>query len=178
MAAGAPQWRALRVECPSRAETRWTDPVPGRIKIDDRLASKVGVPVNGRVTRVFVDLGQHVLAGDPLFSVASADVADLRAQKEKTEVDLQAASAALERVKAMVAAHALPAKEELAAEQAYRQAEVASRLSVTKLASLRVTDRAGENPNEFSDHLAARRRSWSRRISLGIRPSSPTPPLR
>jgi cobalt-zinc-cadmium efflux system membrane fusion protein len=134
----APQWKVLKLGSVEKAESGWSDPVPGRVKIDDRLASRIGVPLAGRVTSILVDLGQKVAAGDPLFAVSSPDIADLRAQKEKAEVDLDAARVVLDRVKAMVAAHALPAKEELAAEQQTKQAEVAVRLAASKLDSLHV----------------------------------------
>jgi multidrug efflux pump subunit AcrA (membrane-fusion protein) len=135
----APQWKVLKVAPVQTAEASWTDPVPGRVKIDDRLACKIGVPLGGRVTSIFVDLGQRVAVGDPLFAVSSPDIAELRAQAEKSEVDLEAAQVVVERVKAMVAAHALPAKEELATEQQLRQAEVAVKLAVNKLDALHVS---------------------------------------
>jgi len=79
--------------------------------------------------------------------VASGDIAELRAAQEKAAVDLDAARATLERVKAMVAGRALPAKEELAALQQLKQAEVASRLAEAKLGSLKVSARGA---NEFT----------------------------
>jgi RND family efflux transporter MFP subunit len=135
----APQWKVLKLGPVQKAEAGWTDPVPGRVKIDDRLASRVGVPLAGRVTAIHVDLGQRVAVGDPLFDVSSPDIADLRAQKEKAEVDFEAARVVLGRVKAMVAGRSLPAKEELSAEQQRKQAELAVRLASSKLESLHVS---------------------------------------
>ena len=60
---------------------------------------------------VFVERGQTVAAGAPLFTVASPNIAELRAEREKAEVDLEVAKANLERVKAVVAAHAAAEKE-------------------------------------------------------------------
>ena len=147
--AGAPHWKVLKLACVEKAGPGWTDPVPGRVKIDDRLASKIGVTLNGRVSKVFVDLGQRVKQGDPLFAVASPDFAELRAQKEKTDVDLQAAQTVMERVKAMVESQALPAKEELLAMQQLKQAEVAQKLAVAKLEAQHMHGGAGESSNEF-----------------------------
>ena len=136
--AGAPQWKVLKVAPAEKAGAGWTDPVPGRVQIDDRLASKVGTPLGGRVLAVLVDLGQRVSKGDPLFSVSSQDIAELRAEKEKADVDLDAARVARDRVHDMVEGHALPAKEELYAEQQRKQADVAARLASEKLDALRV----------------------------------------
>jgi len=147
LAPKAPQWRSVRLDQAVPATAHWTDPVPARVKIDETRAARVDAPLAGRVTRVYVELGEPVHAGQPLFAVASPGLAELRAQREKAEVDFQAAQAALERVKAMVATHALPAKEELAAAQQLRQAEVERRLSGAKLASLKVASRT---ENEFT----------------------------
>jgi cobalt-zinc-cadmium efflux system membrane fusion protein len=136
--AQAPQWGVLKVAPVQKAEGGWTDPVPGRVRIDDRLASRVGAPLGGRVSGIFVDLGQRVVAGDPLFAISSPDVAELRAQQDKARVDLEAARSVLDRVQAMVAGHAVPAKEALAAESQEKQAELAARLAADKLAALHV----------------------------------------
>jgi cobalt-zinc-cadmium efflux system membrane fusion protein len=104
----------------------------------------VGSPLSGRVTTVSVELGQNVKAGAPLFAVASPDIAALRAEQQKAAVDLQVTRAAYERVKAMVEARALPAKDELESDQQTRQAELALRLAQMKLSSLKVSSR-GEN---------------------------------
>ncbi len=117
----------------------WTDAVPARITIDETRASKLGAPLAGRVSRVSVELGQRVAAGAPLFSVASPDLAELRSNGEKAAVDLEAARATLERVHAMVEGRALPAKDELSAQQQFSQAELALKLAQAKLASLHVS---------------------------------------
>lgn len=134
---GAPQWLFVKLAEVKEEGGGWTDSIPGRIAIDDTQASKVGSPLPGRVTRVFVELGQRVREGDPLFTLASADIAELRASREKAAVDLDAARVTLDRVRAMVANRALPAKEELSAQQQFREAEVQLKLAAAKLGSLR-----------------------------------------
>jgi len=147
LAADAPQWKVLRLGAAESTRVHWSDPFPARVKIDEVRASRLGAPLGGRVTQVFVELGQPVKMGDPLFSVASPDIAGLRAEREKAAVDLDVAKAALERVKAMVGARALPAKDELEANQQYRQAQLSLRLAQNKLASLKVSSRT---ENEFT----------------------------
>jgi RND family efflux transporter MFP subunit len=147
LTADAPAWRVLRVAESKKAETHESDAFTARVKIDETRASKVGTPLPGRVTAVHVELGQKVKVGDPLFSVASPDIAGLRAERDKASVDVDVAKAALERVKAMVAASAVPAKDELYASQEYKQALVSMRLAQSKLASLKVSSR---KDNEFT----------------------------
>jgi len=144
IAPGAPQWRFVKLGVARDGALRWTDPVPARITIDETRASKVGAPLPGRVGRVFVELGQRVGAGAPLFSVASPEVAELRANRAKAAVDLDAARATLERVRAMVESRALPAKDELSAQQQFSQAELALKLAQAKLAALHVSS-SGES---------------------------------
>ena len=138
---GASQWQFLRTARASAAGARWTDLIPARVSIDPAKASRVGAPLQGRVTRVYVELGQNVAAGDPLFSVASSDLAGLLTDRDRAEVDLAAAKAVLDRVRAVVATRALPAKEEAQAEQQHRQAELQLRLAESRLAALRVSSR-------------------------------------
>ncbi|MEO7329284.1 MAG: efflux RND transporter periplasmic adaptor subunit [Minicystis sp.] len=147
LAADAPQWKVLQLGPVAEAKTHWSDPVPARVKIDEARASKVGTPLGGRVTQVFVELGQPVKTGDPLFSVASPDIAGLRAEREKATVDVQTTRSSLDRIRAMVSARALAQKDEIEADQQYRQAQVALHLAQSKLSSLKVSSRAD---NEFT----------------------------
>jgi len=147
LAEGAPQWQVLRLAPARVAATHFTDPVPARVKIDESRAAKVGTPLSGRITTIFVELGQHVNVGDPLFSVASADIAGLRAERDKAAVDLDVSKAQLGRISAMVEAHAIPAKDELEANQQLKQAQVNLRAASSKLSSLKVSSRAD---NEFT----------------------------
>jgi RND family efflux transporter MFP subunit len=147
IADGAPQWKAIQLGQAVAPSERWTDAFPARFRVDEAVQSRVGTPLAGRVTSVAVELGQSVKAGTPLFTVASPDIAALRAEQQKAAVDAQVARAAYERTKAMVDASALPAKDAVASDQQEKQAELALKLAQMKLASLKVSTR-GEN--EFS----------------------------
>jgi cobalt-zinc-cadmium efflux system membrane fusion protein len=143
----APQWKTLKLGAASAATVTWSDKIPARIQIDQGRASRVGSPLGGRVTNVNVELGQRVRAGDPLFTVTSPEIAALKSEQEKTNVELSAARTTCDRVKAMVDARALPAKEEVAARQQLAEAELAAKLTASKLGSLRVSSLAD---NEFT----------------------------
>lgn len=147
IAADAPQWRMLKLGQVKEATTQLSDPVPARIRIDETRASKVGTPLAGRATVVSVELGQAVKVGDPLFSVASPEIATLRAERDKASVDLDVGRAQRSRITAMVDARAIPAKDQLQADQLLKQAELSLRLAESKLGSLKVSSRA---ENEFT----------------------------
>ena len=135
---GAPQWKFIRLATVGAVGTHMTDTVPARISIDETLASKIGVPVAGRVTSVMVELGDMVRAGQPLFSLASPEIAQLRGEREQALVALEAARTTTARVEATVASRALPMKDLVAAKQHQRETELAVQLADQKLASVRV----------------------------------------
>jgi cobalt-zinc-cadmium efflux system membrane fusion protein len=147
LSADAPQWRIVKVAPAIAAAVHWSDPVPARVKLDETKAAKIASPLAGRVTNVFVELGQPVKKGDELFSVASPDIASLRADREKASVDLEVAKSTLERTRSLVAAKGAAAKDELGADQQYHQAMLSLRLAEEKLSSLKVSSRAN---NEFT----------------------------
>src|ERR1051325_5409543 len=88
---GAPQWDVIRLGRAEPASEHWTDPLPAYVRVDETRAARVGAPLGGRVQQVFAELGQTVAAGTPLFSVASPDLAALRADMDKSKVELEAA---------------------------------------------------------------------------------------
>ncbi|MEB2311775.1 MAG: efflux RND transporter periplasmic adaptor subunit [Sorangiineae bacterium] len=142
LASGAPQWESVALGRAEPGREHWSDPVPADIRVDEAVTARVGAPLGGRVDKVFVELGQPVKAGDALFSVTSPSLASLNAERAKASVELDTAKTVLERVKAIVAARALPEKEELAAEQQLRQARVDYQVAESKLGSLRVASRS------------------------------------
>jgi len=135
---GAPQWDVIRLGRAEPASEHWTDPLPAYIRVDETRASRVGAPLGGRVQQVFAELGQAVTTGTPLFSVASPDLAALRADMDRTKVELEAAKTTYDRVHAIVQARALPEKEDVLAEQQLRQAELSHTAATSRLSSLKV----------------------------------------
>lgn len=135
---GAVAWASLKMVAAGACPVRWSDNVGARVAFDERHTSRVSVPLAGRITQVFVERGQQVAAGAPLFVVASADLADLRGQRDKAVIELATARTTLERVRALVLAKSLPAKELVGAEQAAIEAQLAVSTAEQKLASLRV----------------------------------------
>jgi cobalt-zinc-cadmium efflux system membrane fusion protein len=126
IAKGAPQWDVIGLGEAVPATERWTDPVPGYVRVDETRAARVGAPLGGRVTQVFAELGQTVKVGAPLFSVSSPDLSAIRAERDRARVELEAAHRTYERVRAIVEARALPEKEEILAKEQLRQAELSS----------------------------------------------------
>jgi RND family efflux transporter MFP subunit len=136
---GAPQWDVIRLGRAEPAAEHWSDPVPGYVRVDETRAARVGAPLGGRVQKVFAELGQVVSVGTPLFSVASPDLAALRADLEHAKIDLAAAKTTFDRVHAIVQARALPEKEEVQAGQTLSQAQLAETAAASRMSSLKVS---------------------------------------
>src|SRR5581483_2024149 len=136
---GAPQWDVIRLGKAEPAMEHWSDPVPGYVRVDETRAARVGAPLGGRVVKVFAELGQTVSVGTPLFSVASPDLAALRADLEHAKIDLAAAKTTFDRVHAIVQARALQEKEEIQAGQTLSQAQLAETAASSRLSSLKVS---------------------------------------
>jgi membrane fusion protein, heavy metal efflux system len=149
IAPDAPQWQVLELETAKSISSTWTDAVPAFVKVDESKAARIGVPLAGRVTQVYAELGQQVEKGAPLFAVASPDLAALEVEQSKAKVDVDAAKNVLDRTKAIVEARALPEKEAVAAAQSLHQSELSLNVAQSKLASLDVTTRS---ENEFVVH--------------------------
>lgn len=145
LATDAAQWKALRLAPVGAPRERWSTPFPARFRVNEATASRVGAPLAGRVSKVFVELGDAVKPGDKLFSIASPDVATLRAEQRRAAVDLDVAKVAHERVLAMVEARALPGKQAAESDAQVRQSELALQLASSKLASLRVPASGGSD---------------------------------
>ncbi len=136
----APQWSVLKVEPAAAGSASWSDALPARVVFDETRTSRLGSPLAGRVTRVNVERGQHVKVGDPLFTVASPNLAELRSDLQKALVERSSARVSFERTQALVDGQALPGKELVAAKQQLTEAELAVQLAEQKLASLKVSE--------------------------------------
>ncbi|HKP56933.1 MAG TPA: efflux RND transporter periplasmic adaptor subunit [Polyangiales bacterium] len=144
---GAPQWNALRLAKATPARSAFSEPVPARVRIDEAHAASIGSPLAGRISRVFVEIGQRVKKGDSLFTVSSPDLTTLKSDLTKADVDLDVAKAQYQRVHDMVAERLMPGKEEFAAAAQKREAELAQTSARAKLQALRVV---ASNDNEFT----------------------------
>lgn len=147
LAKNAPQWSVIKLGRATSAQPHWTEPVAARVRIADSHAARVGSPLSGKVTAVFVELGQRVKKGDPLLSVASQDLATLRSEAAKAKIDLEVAKAQHSRVRDMVAERLVPGKEELLSRAQELQAETQLKYARSKMSSLKVS---ALRDNEFT----------------------------
>lgn len=71
----------------------------GRLTFDDLRVSHIFSPVNGRVTKVLAEVGQHVAKGAPLLAISSPDVGQFASDVMKAQATLVAAEHEYQRQK-------------------------------------------------------------------------------
>ena len=95
----------------------------GVVTFDDLKVAHVFSPVNGRVTEIFAQLGQHVKKGQALAAIQSPDIGQAVADVHKAEADLTAASNDFKRQKDLEKQHAAATRDVEASEDRFRQAK-------------------------------------------------------
>ncbi|HXN40223.1 MAG TPA: efflux RND transporter periplasmic adaptor subunit [Myxococcaceae bacterium] len=96
--------------------------VGGKVAFDDLRVTHVFSPVNGRVMKVFGNLGEKIAKGAPLVTIASPDVGSAFSDLLKAKADLTSAEREYRRQQDLYAAHAGAQKDLEMAEGNYRKA--------------------------------------------------------
>ena len=91
----------MAVEAVTAAQTGSTVSVPAHIEFRDGAVSQVGAPLDGRIIRVHVLVGQKVHAGDPLLTLDCPDATGSRAAAQWRDASLREARIELERQRRM-----------------------------------------------------------------------------
>lgn len=107
---------------------------PGSIEAMPEKLVKITPPLSGRITRLQRALGDSVKAGDPLFTLDSAELSAAYADDSKAKSVLLQARQELERQKTLFEAEIAARKEYEAAQAAFAQAGSDARASADKLA--------------------------------------------
>jgi len=115
----------------------------GRLTYDDRRVSHIFSPLNGRVTRLMVDPGQRVRAGQTLALIDSPDLGTALSDARKAEAALAVADREFARQKELYGAHAGALRDLEAAEAGYRTAQAERDRAEQRAASLYAPDAKG-----------------------------------
>lgn len=140
----APQWKYVQLAVAEPAAPLTPLPFPAHVGLDEARTSNVGTPLPGRVESVAVWLGARVKAGDRLFSVRSAALADLDRETEAADAQVLVRRRLLDRANELYALKATAQKDVLAAEAELQEAVLAARAARAKQRSLQV-HAAGDN---------------------------------
>lgn len=143
LAPGSSPWKHVRVGVAQESASHRTAPIPARVAVDERRATRVGSPLDGRVVRVHVQLGQAVREGEPLLELVAPGAAEQANDGERARLALDAARANAERVTALVGDRLAPERDAVEAQRAVREAELAVQLAQRKRALLKNADAEG-----------------------------------
>lgn len=118
----------------------------GELAVDQRAYAEVGTPVAARVTRLFVNAGDSVNAGQTLAELTSPELGRERAAYLSARARLTLAEAALDRKRGLAAEKIVPLREVQEAESAVAEARAALRASRAAIAAFAV-----ETPEDDGD---------------------------
>jgi cobalt-zinc-cadmium efflux system membrane fusion protein len=110
----------------------------GELAVDQREYAEVGTPVAARVTRLSVNAGDTVGAGQVLAELTSPELGRARAEYLSARARLRLAESALERKRSLAAERIAPLREVQEAESAVGEARAALRASGAAIAAFGV----------------------------------------
>ncbi|HSQ04954.1 MAG TPA: efflux RND transporter periplasmic adaptor subunit, partial [Burkholderiales bacterium] len=133
---GAPQLSYLKVE-PVRAYPEpLLDPLNGRIAYDENHTTRLSSPITGRITRIAVQPGDRVTAGQVLLEIDAPDYAQALADLNKATADVRVKQSAYNRNRELGEGEVLARKELETAEAEFRQAEAERKRAAARLRNL------------------------------------------
>ena len=121
--AGSPQLSFIKVEAVEALPEPLLDPLSARIAYDENHTVRVSSPIAGRVTRMMVQPGDRVAAGQALVQVDSPEFAAAAADVAKSRADLQLKEKAYARSQELYKAEVIARKDFENAESDLRQSE-------------------------------------------------------
>jgi len=130
----SPLRQRLQIAAVQEQEIATQTEAPGSIEAMPEKLVKITPPLAGRITRLQRALGDSVKAGDPLFTLDSAELSAAYADDSKAKSALLQARQELERQKTLFEAEIAARKEYEAAQAAFAQAGSDAQASADKLA--------------------------------------------
>jgi len=106
----------IETEIVSGAKTGVSVTAPARADFRDGAVSQLGAPLDGRIVKVHVQIGDRVREGDPLLTLDCPDAAEMRAAVETSTASLREAHSALDRQNRMLQQGVGTERERIAAE--------------------------------------------------------------
>jgi membrane fusion protein, heavy metal efflux system len=140
----SPRLNYIKVEVAEEADVAPSVQLTGRVAFDEDHTQRVASPIDGRVTKILVQLGERVKDGQALVELTSAQAAGLQAEAQKSEQDLSVAEKALERAGKLRLEGAISDKEAAQIEADYKKAKAEAARGSAQLRSLSL---AASGPN-------------------------------
>jgi len=132
----SPKRSFLKVEEVRESEGTPLISLSARVGFDEEHTQRVASPIDGRVLRVLVQLGQVVKSGQALVELTAPRAAELTADAQKAEQDVAVAQKAVARAAKLKEDGAISDKEAAQIEADYRKAKADASRTVAELRSL------------------------------------------
>jgi len=134
--ANSPQLAYLKLEAVKEVPAPTTDPLNGKIAFDENHTSRIGTPIDGRITKINVQIGDAVKAGQVLMLIDAPELGNSLADSRKARADLQLKKSALARSKMLFDGGVIAKKELESSESDYAAAEAEATRANDKLKNL------------------------------------------
>jgi len=136
---GNPRLQFIKIETVKETDAAPVIRLTGKVGFDEDRTQRVASPIDGRATRILIELGDHVKAGQALLEIASPHVSEVQADAQKSLQDLDIATKALDRATKLKQEGAVSEKEAAQAEADFRKAKSESARTNAQLRSLSVS---------------------------------------
>ena len=127
---------------------------PARILPNQDLEAVVGTLVQGRVSKVFVSLGDYVKKGQTLMFIEGLQIGEIKAQFLKAKANLSYAGANYNRLKTLIEQNVGSQKSFLEAKAEYDKAVAEFNAEDKKIHSVGLTDNDAEGSSGNDEHSA------------------------
>jgi len=129
----------VKVETVKETDAASVVRLTGKVSFDEDHTQRVASPIDGRASRILVELGDSVKPGQALIQLTSPRVSELQSSSQKATLDLDLASKALERANKLRQDGAVSEKEAAQAEADFHKSKSDAARTNAQLRSLSVS---------------------------------------
>lgn len=173
----APQEANIKIEVVTDMVAPTTEPLNGKISFDENYTSRVSSPVLGRATKIHVQPGDSVKAGQALLSIDSPDLGNAIADYRKASADLALKRKALERSQMLFDGGVIAHKDYEASQADMAQSEAESARTKARLRNLSIDSASASGNETFALKAPMAGVIVDRQINVGneVRPDAALP---
>jgi cobalt-zinc-cadmium efflux system membrane fusion protein len=172
--AGAPQLASLRSAVAQALPLPVSEPLNGRLALDENRTARISSPIAGRVLNVRAEVGDRVARNAVLLQADAPELGAAEADWRKAQADEMRKKLAFERARTLLVHEVVPKKDLEAAEADYRQALAETRRAAQRMKNLHAS---GAENGSFSLRTPVAGVVVERQVTPGmeLRPDLPNP---
>jgi len=173
----SPQESNLRIETVTEMVAPTAEPFNGKISFDENATSRVSSPVLGRVTKLHLQIGDTVKAGQALMSIDSPDLGVAIADYRKASADLELKRKAFVRSQMLLDGGVIAHKEFEASEAEMAQSQAEATRAKGRLKNLNIDANSAAGAEAFTLKAPMAGIIVDRQINVGneVRPDASAP---